>query len=529
MATKTTSVKTIEDALKLVDSKKESLKKAYDELSQCHSSLSQSLIWSDIDSYFVSIQNSLTQKLHLLQNHELTHQDNPSSSSAPSLPVPDSDNSPDVVVDGGCISTSQPQITPSHDRVNSVDLDVAKVDPDDPPCSSNQQQQPDSVAVSNTNEQELVNLCKNCDVDGLLKCIINRLDINVSKTRNDLLLALPAASDPAAMVYDAMPAFLKGKKISKNSRAVDMRGRGYVMLLEVLSEIGASLSEGVKESAKKLALEVKSAFQFTSPKSSWEALVFLQFLVAFKLVNEFEKGELVDFFLFSPKYTGVVQLCKSIDLGDSAHDLIKKLRDSGKVMLAVKFICGLGLCHTHPPVPLLKAYLDENSINPSNSQNMALRELNAYKAVIRVVRDCNLESDYPLESLQNHVDQLELGKEPKQKQREPQQKPMKRKIKQQLKKQIGNKRGNTMAHVGPTPRGVPLQQPYLQPMGPAQRSILLAGHGVVGGAAPILNTGYVTAAAAHAGALSSLYSEQYVPSAYGSVPQYQYHPSYYPQ
>ncbi|GMY31046.1 FRIGIDA-like protein 1 [Fagus crenata] len=71
------TLKTISAALKLIDSKKENLKKAFDEL-QSHSSLlsSFSLTWSDRDSHFTTLHDSLTQRFHLLESLE-SSQPNP--------------------------------------------------------------------------------------------------------------------------------------------------------------------------------------------------------------------------------------------------------------------------------------------------------------------------------------------------------------------------------------------------------------------------------------------------------------------
>lgn len=41
-------------------------------------------------------------------------------------------------------------------------------------------------------------------------------------------------------------------------------------------------------------------------------------------------------------------------------DLIQKLIDNGKQLLAVKYIFAFDLIDKYPPVPLLKTYLDES-------------------------------------------------------------------------------------------------------------------------------------------------------------------------
>ena len=85
-----TTAETITAAMKLIEPKKEKLKKAFDDLQSRSDVLSLfSLSWSDLDSHFTSLHNSLSQKLHLLQTLESqspipqTHTtQNPSSSNS---------------------------------------------------------------------------------------------------------------------------------------------------------------------------------------------------------------------------------------------------------------------------------------------------------------------------------------------------------------------------------------------------------------------------------------------------------------
>ncbi|KAA8523582.1 hypothetical protein F0562_010005 [Nyssa sinensis] len=81
------TMSTISAALKLVDVKKENLRKAFEELQAHSSSLSSfTLTWSDLDSYLTPLQSSLEHKFKLLQSQEPQSQSQPSKPSSKQQP-----------------------------------------------------------------------------------------------------------------------------------------------------------------------------------------------------------------------------------------------------------------------------------------------------------------------------------------------------------------------------------------------------------------------------------------------------------
>ncbi|KAE8677264.1 hypothetical protein F3Y22_tig00111540pilonHSYRG00107 [Hibiscus syriacus] len=67
----TPSLRAIESAIKLVDVKKDELKKAFDDLHANSMHLSSfSISWSDLDAHFTKIQNSVTQRFRILESRE---------------------------------------------------------------------------------------------------------------------------------------------------------------------------------------------------------------------------------------------------------------------------------------------------------------------------------------------------------------------------------------------------------------------------------------------------------------------------
>ncbi|GAV86846.1 Frigida domain-containing protein [Cephalotus follicularis] len=586
------TLKTIAAALKLIDTKKDNLQKAYHDLhtqyfSLLSSSSPLSLSWSQIDSHFTAIQNSLTHRFHLLQSLESTQSPLQSPPQPSTLPASDTSTQlrePQLVhIKGPTTSAS----SPSHDRVDSVsnrtEFSQSSLDPLYP-FESSTQNRDDSVLKEEEPSGDRVDsvpatrlklraLCEKMDGKGLRR-YINLQVKDRESIRAELPVAIRVAPDPGAMVLDAMEGFYEETKSSKGDSDSGFCGirRACVLLLEVLMGISPSFSSEVRERAKMLALEWKTKASLNG-ENSLEPLGLLTLVSAYKLENEFEKSELVDYFVVVARYRQGTVLCRAIGMGDKVVDLIQKLIDNGKQFLAVKYILEFGLSDRFPPVLLLKAYLDETTklakevrragMNSRRSQNEArAKELSALRSVIKVIAEHKLESDYPLENIERRIKLLEKEKADRkghpaarvaaeaQKQQQAEQPLMKKKKKmmmmqqqqQQQQKQSGNKRPRTTAYVGPT--AVPMRlagansAPNTFPKAHSQPASLLPDHPASYSSSPAVPYGLMgssSAAVPYAGSSaelyglavgssgypgnpnasgSSLYSESHMPSGY---------------
>ncbi|KAE8734926.1 Kinase superfamily protein [Hibiscus syriacus] len=232
--------------------------------------------------------------------------------------------------------------------------------------------------------------------------------------------ALKSAPYPGTMVLDAMEGFYVENCPNKGDKDMDLLGlrRVCVSLLEGLMETGLCFSEEVRERAKKLALEWNGKVNL-SKANTFEPLAFLLLMVTYSLEAVVDKGELVGHFFVAAGCRKAVMLCRSIGLGEKVYDLIQKLVDNGKQHLAVRFIFEFGLAEKFPPVPLLDNYLKEtkklaeqvcvDGKNSYRSLNVAAeKEIGVLKSVIKVIKDCRLEAEYPQECLQDRLEQLEM-------------------------------------------------------------------------------------------------------------------------
>ncbi|GER32859.1 WRKY DNA-binding protein 2 [Striga asiatica] len=409
------SVKSIENALNLVETKKENLKKAFEEL-QSHASMLSSfnLTWPDIDSYFTSLQSELLQKFSTLQAPESSQ-------------------------------TRKPK--PARRKVPfSPELDPAR--------------------------PELRSLCENMDALGLCRYIIERPKERAA-IRVELVDALKHAPDPASLILNALEGFLD-KKDGSWSR---LRATCTVLLEEML-RAGLEIPPEVRARAKAVAAEWKAKMgavnsavnggdgdeEEKEEDGGLGRLGYLQLLATYKLLDDdgYDKDELIDYVVSSAKYRQALDLCRIIGLESKISDVILRLISKGKQFLALKFIFEFERTDEFPPVPLLKAHVMEskriaqkvrnNGKNSRQSLNdAAMKEITALKAVLRCIEEHGLESQYPKDELTTHIDKLEKEKADRKRTAAfaPAAVPPKPQQKAKQPKQNGNKR--IKAAPGPSP------------------------------------------------------------------------------
>ncbi|XWS11302.1 hypothetical protein CRYUN_Cryun38cG0072300 [Craigia yunnanensis] len=416
------SLKTIESAIKVIDLKKKELKKAFDDLQANSFHLSSFCIsWSDLDSHFTAIQNSVTKRFRLLESYESVHDPvdgvpvsaHPPSSKQIPMPLARQDR-----VDSATESVvNRPlnQLVPLNGEQTSSSNSVGLQSD----CSDLASGRIDSVVT----RPELKEFCERMDGKGLMKYLNDHVKEREA-IRMELPGALKSAADPEAMVLDAMRGFYAENSYSKGDKDPELFGlrRGCAFLLEQLMEIGVSFSDEVRERAKKLALEWKGKLRLSKDNSS-ETLVFLLLLVTYSLGAVVDQEELVCYFFIIARYPQATMLSRSIGLGEKVHDLILKILDSGKQLLAVKFVFEFGLTEKFPPIPLLEDYLKEtkkvveqvckDGKNSLRSQKEATaKEIVALKAVVKVIDQHKLETGYSQEFLQKRIEQLERQETP---------------------------------------------------------------------------------------------------------------------
>ncbi|KAL6529410.1 hypothetical protein OROGR_015033 [Orobanche gracilis] len=368
-----TTVKSIENAINLVETKKENLKRAFEEL-QSRSSLLSSFgfTWTDLDSYFTSLQSELLQKFPTLQTLEISQ-------------------------------TYRPKSTKQKDRLLS-----------------------DPVPA----RPELNSMCENMDALGLRRYIIDRPKERTA-IRVELADAFKHAPDPASMVLDALKGFW-----DENLRSWSRLRTACTVLLEELMRAGVEIGPEVRNRAKAMAAEWKakmvSVHSGTGDNGDEEGkeedgglgrLGYLQLLATYKLLDDggYDMNELIDCVVSSARYRQAVDLCRIIGLESKISDVTLRLISKGKQLLALKFIFEFELTDEFPPVPLLEAYvMDSKRISQTVRKNgkngrqslndAAMKEITALKSVIKCIEDHDLESQYSKDELVTRIERLEKEK-----------------------------------------------------------------------------------------------------------------------
>lgn len=352
-----TAPESIAVSINQIDKKKQNLKKAFDDL-QAHRSLlspSFNLSWSEIDSHFSSLQSSLFNRFHLLQS---------------AAPPPNSEKIEASTAD----MTETPVLWP-----------------------------------------ELRKFCEHNDGIGLGKYMIDNWKKRLSLNR-ELPDAIRCSENPAALVLDAIEGsyHCSSPSSASSARAIDV-GRIFVLLLEALIEINANLTSDLRERARTLAYDWKSNIG----NRSSEALGFLHLVAAFELGSLFSTEELCDYIFLISKFKQATTICRKVGLErKKIAEVIKKFLHTGRLLVAIRFIYENEMTGEYEPVSILKTSL-KNSREAAKrvcaegnyslkAQNEATdKELSALRAVIKVVKEKNLESEFVEEKLEECVKELE--------------------------------------------------------------------------------------------------------------------------
>nr|XP_043609437.1 FRIGIDA-like protein 3 [Erigeron canadensis] len=282
---------------------------------------------------------------------------------------------------------------------------------------------------------QLSKLCEEMDAEGLHRFISDNRK-NLASIKEEIPIALKAAGDPGGLVLDSLNGFyvpelsnLDGKK---DSNLLGIR-RTCIMLMECLSvllehldagTVSKVISEDVKDRAKIIAQVWKPKLDDLnlddSNGNSLEAHAFLQLVATFGIHSDFVHEDLSKLIPMVSRRHQTAELCRFLGLSDKMPGVIDVLVNSGRHIDAVNLAFSFELTEQFSPVTLLNSYLAEVTKAPStvkagNSSPMAQidvseRELSALKAVTKCIEEHKLEDQYPLDSLQKRILELEKAK-----------------------------------------------------------------------------------------------------------------------
>lgn len=267
------TAKSIAADIEAIPGKKENLRKAFEEL-QAHSSslASFTLQWKDLEEHIASIQRSIEDRFRDLESRE-------NERSVPSMPAP-------AVV-------AQPS-----EKETIVPV-IAEEEPEEDP------------------RPELKSFCVKMDGKGLLQ-FINQNRKDLLNIRKELNRAIRAAPDPAKLVIDAVEGFYPAKVSGEGPSEGELHAnrRTCTLLLERLHVISPEIKPLTRQKATKLGNEWKRKMSQDGGQNYVEALGFLQLLVSYNIMSEFEADELFNLLIPMAKRKQTIALCRDLGLSE---------------------------------------------------------------------------------------------------------------------------------------------------------------------------------------------------------------------
>ncbi|KAI3962830.1 hypothetical protein MKW92_046720 [Papaver armeniacum] len=205
----------------------------------------------------------------------------------------------------------------------------------------------------------------------------------------------------------------------KRRQTIDL-GWACVLLLESLIPVVADPVFGNTRPMVTPTMKKRAQKLLMFGKRTPDVHTFLQHLVTFGIVSKEDGIFYRKLVLSSAWRKQMPKLAVSLGLGDNMPDMIEELISKGQQVDAVHFTYEVGLVDKFPPVPLLKAYLNDSKKaatslmeDPNNGKSAHLagrKEQSALRAVIRCIEEYKLDSEFPAESLKKRLEQLEKTK-----------------------------------------------------------------------------------------------------------------------
>ncbi|KAM1684099.1 hypothetical protein TB2_034797 [Malus domestica] len=447
----TYSVSTLIDC---TTSKIQQLQKAFAEL-ESHRAVTLNLKWKELEAHFHGLEKSLKRRFDELESQEKEFE----TRTVEAQKMLAKRQAAVVAKEQASLDTLQAKrdaatyaITNAREKQRKVSTEEPSVVTDDGQGEQpSVEEKPPDVMVSEINFEEvkspemgssievisypqLVKLCEQMDSEGLHKFISDNRK-NLASIREEIPLALRAASNPALFVLESLEDFyrLEGPNTDgkKDANLLGVR-RTCIMLMECLSTLLANpelasasdiITEEVKDLAEAIAEEWKPKLDAldmdASNGNSLEAHAFLQLLGTFGITSGFDEEELFRLIPMVSRRRQAADLCRSLGLTERMPGVIDVLVNSGRQIDAVNLAFAFELTEKFPPVPLLKSYLKEarktspvksGNASPTAQNEVNDRELAALKAVLKSIEEHKLEEQYPVDPLQKRVLQLEKAK-----------------------------------------------------------------------------------------------------------------------
>lgn len=403
--------------------------------------------WVEIKQHFTNLETTLNKKLEELQAREKEYEEKQlemnsllaERKAAVTSKEQDLLDRLQGLKDTAVASIAEARETHQATTLESVydgenkDNNKVSSSPEDFPHNSGEKSE--GVATEVMPHPELKLFCEQMDANGLLNYVVENKK-QMSVMREEISVALESATDPARLVLDSLAGFYPANETTqlkdKISAALEGKRTSCILILEAMASLLARADPGAdhllnpetKQQAKAIAGEwrpkLANADNDAANRNSLEAEAYLQLISTFRIASEFDEEELCKLILAVAQHRLAPELCRSIGLTHKVPAVVELLINNGQQIAAVHFVHFFQLQETFPLVPLLKTYLKNRRRNSQVTGNLReiatakddanAQELAALKNVIKCIEEYKLESEYPLDTLQKRVYQLEKSK-----------------------------------------------------------------------------------------------------------------------
>ncbi|XP_055816835.1 uncharacterized protein LOC129886260 isoform X2 [Solanum dulcamara] len=248
-----------------------------------------------------------------------------------------------------------------------------------------------------------------------LQIFLNEHEKELDLMSDDVFEALQMSADPATLVLDAMEGFYpphlrKGEAEFEGS----VVRRSCILLLEQLIRVSPEILDSVRGIAGYIARDWKVKMKATEGNQDG-VLGFLYLLAAYNLVSSFDADELMILLEIVAKHDKFAELCCSLGF-------VQILLTKQQHLEAIRYAYAFELVDHFPPTAILKDYLEcveSNYVNVLEKETCPVEEkidaierrVASLRAVIRCILDYKLQSQYPVEQLEEQIELLTRQKE----------------------------------------------------------------------------------------------------------------------
>ncbi|KAM5575469.1 FRIGIDA-like protein 1 [Rosa sericea] len=238
--------------------------------------------------------------------------------------------------------------------------------------------------------------------------------------QDDMLISLRLSSDPAKLVLKLIKRSLTQYWTNGDVSSKETVVSSNISLLNFLMGASARVGPHLKDGATNLAAQWK-ANMTADTENSLENLGFSLFVAIYGLLSTLNEDEIVKLLGRISQHKRSLELCQTHGFAYKIAGFIGKLIEKKQVIDAIRSICLFKLIDKFPPVPLLKAYVQDAKewselvcslkISDAEKEKAVNGKIADLRAVIQCIKDCNLESEYPSMTVKMQIDQLQILEE----------------------------------------------------------------------------------------------------------------------